>query len=92
MTQWDKAMEYKQFADTELLRLLVGRYGTKSTVMYYLRRAKDASGRAKVSLANQNPHTLGAEAQVMIDNIEMIYKILGDDTNIIEDVDIKASK
>lgn len=69
----------KSVDDTDLLKLLNGQYGTKPLVQYYLRRAKDAAGRARVALSSQNPYALGAEAQTMITNIEMISKILGDD-------------
>jgi hypothetical protein len=65
--------------DTDLLKLLNGQYGTKPLVQYYLRRAKDAAGRARVALSSQNPYALGAEAQTMITNIEMIARVLGDD-------------
>lgn len=74
----------KTINDTELIKLLNGRYGTKAQVQYYLRRAKDAAARAKVALASQNPYALGAEAQTMINNIEMIANILGDDTRTLD--------
>lgn len=67
--------------DTELIALLNQRFGTKKLVQYYLTKAKNAAGRAKVDLANQNPHQLGANAQTMIDAIEMMHKILGEDDN-----------
>lgn len=71
----------KPVQDTELIQIMIRQYGVKSTVMYHLRKAKDAAGRARVDLANQNPHSLGANTQQMIDAIEMVYKILGDDEN-----------
>lgn len=70
----------KTFGDSELIVLLNGRYGTKPLLQHYLAKAKGASARARVALASQNPYALGAEAQTMIDNIEMIYKIIGDES------------
>ena len=67
-------------SDNDLLKLINSRFGTKVAVMYYLRKAKDAAARAKIELQQQNPHKLGAEAQTMITNVEMIWKILGDDS------------
>jgi hypothetical protein len=72
-------MPSKQLNDTELISLLNSQYGTKPLVMYYLNKAKGAAGRARVDLANQNPHQLGANTMQMIDAIDMLVKILGDD-------------
>lgn len=72
--------------DTEVIQILNSRYGTKPVVMYYLRKAVNAAGRAKVDLANQNPHQLGANAQQMIDAIDMLQKILGDDEKTLDNL------
>lgn len=72
-------MASKAINNTELIKLLDGRYGTKALVQYYLKQAKDAAARARVALTSQNPYALGAEAQTMITNIEMLANILGDD-------------
>lgn len=66
--------------DTNMLLSLEHQYGTKKVVQYYLAKAHKAAGRARTALNTQNPYALGAEADAMIENIEMIYKFLGDDT------------
>ena len=78
-------MASKEINDTDLVTLLNSQYGTRSLVQYHLRRAKDAAGRARVALTNQNPYALGAEAQTMISQIEMLAKILGDDTRTLDE-------
>lgn len=69
----------KVVQDQEMLQLLDSRYGTKPLVSYYLKKAKEASARARAALISQNPYSLGAEAEIMIQNIEMMSKILGTD-------------
>lgn len=69
--------------NTDVFKLLDNKYGTNDVAKYYLRRAKDAAGRAKVALANQNPYALGAEAQIMIENIELLANFLNDDKRLV---------
>lgn len=78
------------FGDTDLITLLNQRWGTKPLVMHYLTKAKNAAGRARSDLINQNPHSLGANTQQMIDAVEMLYKILGDDSKSISDENKKS--
>lgn len=71
----------KELNDTNLIQLLVHQYGTKVAVMYYLRKVKDASARAKLAITSENQGALTAETQAMIDNVEIVYKILTNDEN-----------
>jgi hypothetical protein len=69
-----------QAIDTiQVLELLNQQYGTKLTAQYYLRQAKQAAVRAKLALAEQNPYSLGAEAQIMVANIDLLASLLGSD-------------
>lgn len=68
--------------DTALIGTMMEQTGSATLpVKYYLAKAKAAAGRARVALANQNPYDLGANATQMIEAIDMMAKILGDDEN-----------
>lgn len=73
-----------QLNNTTLVETLVSKYGVKSTVIYFLKQGKDAAGRAKVDLSGQNIESFTANAQVMIETIDTLMRILGDDTTKID--------
>lgn len=80
----------KNLGDAELLILLNSRYGTKTTVQYYLKKAVDAARRAKVDLAGERDKSFVANAQEAFLNMEMVYKVLGDDSNVLEETTKKS--
>lgn len=70
--------------DTEVLKTLVRQYGTKMAVMYYLKRAHNAGQRLKTNIAANNPAAIAADSQSVLDAIDMMHKILGDEKNTLE--------
>lgn len=59
--------------------MLARERGTKSAVQFFLNRAHSASQRAKTDITTNNTTSLAANTQIMIDNIEMIRLIIGDE-------------
>lgn len=78
-------MHSKEVGETDLIELMVRHYGTKQTALYYLKKTKEAAARARVAISTQNTSAIGAEAQQMIINTEILYKILADDTKTIDE-------
>lgn len=66
-----------------ILELANNTYGTKPTVMYLLRKAREASKRVSVDIAAQNVHAITADSQQMIDAIDDLWTLLGDDKAIL---------
>lgn len=63
-----------------IITRIKGVYNDRETALYYLKKARDAGARAKVGVDAQNTSTVIFNLNEVINNIEMLYELLRDDT------------
>ena len=68
-----------QISSTCIAKLANDNWGTKETVLYYTRLAKQASERAKAAAAIPNAVTMAMELQTIHDAVLAISNLLNDD-------------
>lgn len=72
----------KQLNKTNLLKMMELQYGTMGVIRYLTKNAKDAAARAKVDITSNNPSSLAANTQTMIENIETLMSFISEEKDI----------
>lgn len=62
-----------------VVKLANDRFGTKETVLHYMRIARDAGNRAKAAASIPNAVSMGIELQTMNEAIENVMSLLSDE-------------
>lgn len=73
-------MAITQISETTLKQTMEAQFGTKPTVMYYLKKANTVASRISLDLNGQNTYQLAADAQELARYVNDAYIALaGDD-------------
>lgn len=73
------------FSDENTLNLLLAKYGTKSVVIHYAKKARDSVSRLNLAIGTENSLAMAAEAKLAEEHLKQLVTILGNDNNLFGD-------
>lgn len=80
-------MEKPNLNDQRMLTLLKTQHNDREVALYFLKKAKDAAGRVGTGIGASNYLMVTSNAQEMISNIEIVYKLLNVDGSLADSAD-----
>lgn len=77
--------EVVTLSDNNILTSTTRLHGLNKTVKHYLKKAREASKRAELDITSQNMYSLSSHTRQMIDAVDMMWRLMGDDKNVLTD-------